>query len=809
MEPKQVTDSFQLNHDPLTFATGQTFGKRYKIIEVIGHGGMGKVFKAYDNELDIVVALKMIKPSLIADENVIARFKRELLLAREIQHDNVIRIHDLGEIDQIKYISMNYINGNSLNEIIESVGQLSVPKTLDLANQICCALSAAHAKGIIHRDLKPQNIMIDKKGKLYVLDFGIARSLRQSSHTTEPGVVIGTPDIMSPEQIQGEKADERSDIYALGVIMFQMVTGELPFTAEDYNSLLYKHVNEPVPTADQFNPFTPVEFSKTIAKCMEKNPQDRFQSVDELVKKLNHLTSSQRQGQKKKKRKKQLESTPVTRSPLTKIKVFRATYRIIFVLLVIYGLISVLSLVTDAYYDVKVDQIKTEYTTYYKNLFPIKKEWQKQQPALKEANAWTLYAKVFPLQSVIGSPGNRGARETTRRYIKDLTSHPQRAKMKRAFSLEGVADFHDLADIVQSYGSNFRFKDLFSGGQFHLLNPVPLTTNGQTLNLELIKIYTEMNCVTARALIAAGSWQKALNRLKDYLQFCLDLYISSIPTSTAETALLGLQDTLQEILPILSLAKPAISTKAVFDVIPWIPWLAARPELLLANAIEFESRPAGAVVDEIESLLKMILEKLNPDELLYRHYLHLTHTYVNMDDLLGVSKTTYYYIKKILYWKHFFSRNKYFYQTGFNTYKKLLDGMQYIRNLHDKSIYISDFARVNKLSNNLLLSRIPHLSASLLLVRLQAKMSLAALKALKYGMDSPQWVEFSKTDYFTNDISGRKFKILPNSPGLTVFIAENLQIQLPIIDFPGGYIQSIARSSQYRQYFAENPLLSR
>lgn len=807
-----MTDSFQLNHDPLTFQTGQIFGKRYKIIEVIGHGGMGKVFKAYDNELDIVVALKMIKPSLIADENVISRFKRELLLAREIQHDNVIRIHDLGEIDQIKYISMNYINGNSLNEIIESIGQLSVVKSIDMAKQICCALSAAHAKGIIHRDLKPQNIMIDKKGKLYVLDFGIARSLRQSSHTTEPGVVIGTPDIMSPEQIQGEKADERSDIYALGVIMFQMVTGELPFTAEDYNSLLYKHVNEPVPTAEQFNPLIPAEFSKIIAKCMEKNPQDRFQSVDELSKKLDHLSSSLRQGKRKKRRKKQLECDTIPSKPanVTKIKAFKATCRVVFVLLVLYGLVSVLSLVTDAYYDSKVDQIKAEYNTYYKNLFPIKKEWLKEQSALKEANGWTLYAKVFPFRSSITSSSEMGAGlETTNHYIQKILNHTQASKLKQAFDLEGVEDFQGLDKIVQSYGSHFRFKDLFSSGNFYLLNPVPLTTNGQTLNLDMIKVYTEMNCVMARALVSSGKWQQALQQLKEYMQFCLDLYISSTHTNTMETALLSLQETLQEILPIISLAKPKLSARSAFEMIPWIPWLGARPELLLTGALTLQPQQPGKTVDDLESLLMKTIGKLQPDDLLYRSYLHLTYTYANMEDMLGVSKTTYYYIRKLQYWKHFFSRNKYFYQTGFTIYKKLLTGMQYIRNLHDKSIYISDFARENHLQNNPLLSKIPQLSASLLTVRVQAKLNLTALKILKYGKDSPQFIEFSKSAYYVNDINGKQFKIMSDLPIIKIFIAENLQIQIPIVDFPGGYIQSISNSRQFSQYYFENPLLSR
>ncbi|MCP5102498.1 MAG: protein kinase, partial [bacterium] len=204
--------------DPLSFSPGEKFGDRYQIIEEIGEGGMGKVFKARDNELNIVTALKMIKPQLSANPDIVSRFKRELLLAREILHEHVIRIHDLGEIAGIKYISMNYIEGNSLQEIIQSTGKLTIEKTIDITKQVCGALTAAHEKGIVHRDLKPQNIMIDKRGKGYVLDFGIARSIdgKLDAGATQEGIVLGTPHYMSPEQIKGDKVDAGTDIYSLG-----------------------------------------------------------------------------------------------------------------------------------------------------------------------------------------------------------------------------------------------------------------------------------------------------------------------------------------------------------------------------------------------------------------------------------------------------------------------------------------------------------------------------------------------------------------------------------------------------------------
>lgn len=215
----------------LRFSPGDSFGSRYRIIEEIGRGGRGRVYKAEDRELEITVALKLIRPEYSSDPKFIERFKNETLIARSITHENVIRIYDLGEVEKIKFISMDYIRGQSLSELIQAAEVLTVKTAINIAAQIGRALQAAHDRGIIHRDLKPQNVMIDHSGKAYVMDFGLSKAI-SGPELEKAKAIVGTPRYFSPEQAKGEKLDQRSDIYSLGIILYEMLTGKLPFEAE-------------------------------------------------------------------------------------------------------------------------------------------------------------------------------------------------------------------------------------------------------------------------------------------------------------------------------------------------------------------------------------------------------------------------------------------------------------------------------------------------------------------------------------------------------------------------------------------------
>src|SRR5262252_4574981 len=212
-------------------AIGTLLAERYEILKLLGQGGMGAVYKARDTELDRLVALKLIRRELAKNPEMLRRFKQELILARQVTHKNVIRIFDLGESGGTKFITMDFVEGQDLRHLLHEQGKFPPEQAARMMLQICRALEAAHTEGVIHRDLKPHNIMLDKNGRAYVMDFGIARSAYLPG-MTQTGALIGTPEYMSPEQAKGEKLDERSDLFSMGVIFYELLTGSSPYYSD-------------------------------------------------------------------------------------------------------------------------------------------------------------------------------------------------------------------------------------------------------------------------------------------------------------------------------------------------------------------------------------------------------------------------------------------------------------------------------------------------------------------------------------------------------------------------------------------------
>ena len=267
---------------------GSTFADRYHILEKLGKGGMGGVYKARDINIDENVALKILNPEIASDEQTLQRFRNELKLTRKISHRNICRVFDLSEHEGIHFISMEYVSGEDLKSLIHRVEQLTVGKAVIIARQICEGLNEAHRLGVVHRDLKPQNVMIDREGNAKVMDFGIARSVK-SKGITEEGVIVGTPEYMSPEQVEGNDIDGRTDIYSLGIILYEMLTGRLPFEGKTPLSVAVKQKSEMPLNPRRLNSQIPENISRMILKCLKKKRDERYQDVRELLAELRQI----------------------------------------------------------------------------------------------------------------------------------------------------------------------------------------------------------------------------------------------------------------------------------------------------------------------------------------------------------------------------------------------------------------------------------------------------------------------------------------------------------------------------------------
>lgn len=269
----------------------QKFG-RYEVVNTLGQGAMGVVYKAYDPHIDRMVALKVLRADRVTSEAFVERFVREARAIGRLSHPNIVNVFDVGEDQGTIYIAMEFVEGRPLSDLIRE-GRLSYEKILDLALQIAEALAYAHKKGIIHRDIKPSNILVSAEGKVKLTDFGIARIEDPSvTHHTQAGEILGTPAYMSPEQVMGRTPDGRSDIFSFGVVLYEMTTGQRPFSGNNLAAIFQSIIQHRPAEPNKLNPEVPEDLSSLIMKCLEKDPGDRFQDAEELVEALKGLRAS-------------------------------------------------------------------------------------------------------------------------------------------------------------------------------------------------------------------------------------------------------------------------------------------------------------------------------------------------------------------------------------------------------------------------------------------------------------------------------------------------------------------------------------
>ncbi|MDH4196019.1 MAG: protein kinase [Candidatus Aminicenantes bacterium] len=274
------TKTLDTTSDELT--RGTLFAGRYEIIDELGTGGMGKVYRVFDKKLDEEVALKFLKPEIAAEKRTVERFRNEIKIARKITHKNVCRTHDLGEVGKALYITMEYVRGEDLKRFLKRKGRLGLGQAVSVALQVADGLAEAHTLGIVHRDLKPHNIMIDRDGTAKIMDFGIARTL-EAPGVTVAGTIIGTPEYMSPEQVEGQEADRRADIYSFGVTLYEMLAGRVPFSGDSVLDIAHKQKYEAPPDPRKFNPDVPDPLVRLVLRCLEKDRDKRYQSIEELL----------------------------------------------------------------------------------------------------------------------------------------------------------------------------------------------------------------------------------------------------------------------------------------------------------------------------------------------------------------------------------------------------------------------------------------------------------------------------------------------------------------------------------------------
>jgi eukaryotic-like serine/threonine-protein kinase len=265
---------------------GDVLSERYELEELVGSGGMSSVYRAHDRVLDRKVALKLLHQRLIDEEEYVERFRREARMVAGLLHQNIVTVIDRGEDGGNPFIVFEFVDGENLKQLVDREGPLPAEQAVELAMQVARGLAFAHANGYVHRDVKPQNVLLNGDGEAKVTDFGIARSLDVKHGVTQTGTVLGTSDYIAPEQAQGQQVDEHTDVYSLGIVLYELLTGELPFTGDNFVAVAMKHINEDPPRVSSIRPEVPPRLDAAVARALAKNTSDRFPTMADFGREL-------------------------------------------------------------------------------------------------------------------------------------------------------------------------------------------------------------------------------------------------------------------------------------------------------------------------------------------------------------------------------------------------------------------------------------------------------------------------------------------------------------------------------------------
>ena len=612
---------------------GETFHNRYRIIKELGEGGMGKVFQAEDLKVSEIVALKILKTEKIREEDDVKRFIRELKLARKIVHKNVIRIHDLDQLDDILYISMQYIDGKTLKQMSGMGLRLTIQKTIEVLSEICEGLEAMHnhEEKIVHRDLKPQNIMMDNTGKTYILDFGIARPVCGET-VTGPNQRVGTPLYMSPEQINCEKIDERTDIYQLGIIIYELVTNRHPFEGKKGKELYRHHLSvEPEPPS-KYNSEVPKYLEKIILTCMAKKPGERYANVQEILMTLDNQKETiyeipaANNNKTPSGRVERASSGPKVKSPTRPKKYKKYGLFLLGALLSIYLIMSVISLIVDALYADKLESFYNEYNDHFETLFPISKDdYLPNDWNTKDQNAWDVYIALFPHRI-----DQAGERIDYKDHVKDIQWFANHWKL--AYAKYNTENMKNLESIIKASANTFNIEKFFDGISSENLSYPYYRLDDNRKPFYTVNLYYEwILLLHSRLNFLNGDFEKGLELLERLVVFGIDKFKSSPNCEEKLQAISLFKDVTIELLP------HAISVK--FDENDIRYWY------FLGKLKRFQ-----------KSLLLKMLKEMNAKHLLRTMYLDFIHD-IKKDDRHG-SPLDYYLYGKLTLWRYFFSKNK-------------------------------------------------------------------------------------------------------------------------------------------------------